>query len=500
MAERLGIVWLLVLCILSQPVTAKDHLITDYGARPGSSALNTRAINRAIQACHAQGGGRVVIPAGVFRTGTLVMKSNVELHLQRGATLLASTALQDFPAQPRPAYRSQKDAPGWRALIYADEASNIAITGSGTIDGSGAAHKPDPNNRLGGDLDGRPRNILFISCRYIRIEGIGMMSSAIWNQHYLNCEDVVVDRIRVFNHSNRNNDGIDIDGCRRFLLSNSTFDTDDDAVVLKSTGPAATEDVVITNCTVSSFCNAIKAGTESTGGFRNIAVSNCIIRPSRDKRAPIYGTASGIAGISLEIVDGGLMEGISISNITIEGTECPLYIRLGNRARKHIPEAAEPPVGKMRDIVISNLVAYHTGNYCASITGIPGHYVEQVSLSNIRFRNKGGLEAGGYIAGMDKVKEDEKGYPEPTVWKELPASGLFMRHVRNVQINGLMLGSEKTDPRIPVMAADADGLQIKNIAAINNNSSDVFFSGKDVQHISIDTPLAWKKQVTQLDE
>lgn len=500
MIGTLRIIWLLGLCVLSQWVIAKDHLITDYGARPGLSGLNTQAINRAIQACYARGGGRVIVPAGVFRTGTLVMKDNVELHLETGATLLASTALQDFPIQPQPAYRSQKDAPGWRALIYANEASNIAITGAGAIDGSGAAHKPDPGNRLGGDLDGRPRNILFISCRQVRIEGIRMMNAAIWNQHYLNCEDVVVDGIHVFNHANRNNDGIDIDGCRRFLLSNSTFDTDDDAVVLKSTGPAATEDVVVTNCIVSSFCNAIKAGTESTGGFRNIAVSNCVIKPSRDRRPPISGTAKGIAGISLEIVDGGLMEGISISNITIEGTDCPLYIRLGNRARKHIPEATTPPVGKMRNIVISNLAAYRTGNYCASITAIPGHYVENVSLSNIQLLNTGGLEQGGYIAGIDKVTEDEKGYPQPTVWKELPASGLFIRHVKNIQINGLMLGSEKTDPRVPVMAADADGLQIRNIAKIRNNSSAIFFSGKDVQHIAIDTPLAWQKQVIILDE
>jgi polygalacturonase len=145
-------------------------------------------------------------------------------------------------------------------LIFANEVSNIVITGFGTIDGNGAQQKPHPN-ALKGDLDGRPRNILFISCKNIRVEGIRMVNAGIWNQHYLNCEDVIVDRINVYNHANRNNDGIDIDGCRRFTLSNSTFDTDDDAIVLKSTGPAGCENIVITNCIVSSFCNAIKAGT-----------------------------------------------------------------------------------------------------------------------------------------------------------------------------------------------------------------------------------------------
>src|SRR5690606_5093240 len=120
---------------------------------------------------------------------------------------------------------------------------------------------------------------------------------------------------------------------------------------LKSTGEAPTEDVVITNCVVSSFCNAIKAGTESTGGFRNITISNCVVKPSRSRTTPIFNTPRhGITGISLEIVDGGRMEGVSINNVTIEGTECPLYIRLGNRARKHTDDAAHPPVGTIRNI------------------------------------------------------------------------------------------------------------------------------------------------------
>lgn len=133
-----------------------------------------------------------------------------------------------------------------------------------------------------------------------------MQNSALWNQHYLNCEDVTVDNIRVYNHCNGNNDGIDIDGCRRFTLSNSIIDSDDDGIVLKSTGTAACEDIVVTGCIVSSFANAIKCGTESTGGFKNILVADCIVKPSRNKGERIIkSTPSGIAAISLEIVDGG---------------------------------------------------------------------------------------------------------------------------------------------------------------------------------------------------
>lgn len=487
------------LCLGTHSALAKDYLITDFGAKPGLSYINTEAINKAIDKCYSDGGGRVIIPAGTFKSGTIIMKDNVELHLEIAATLLAGTELKDFPMQPQPAFRSQKDPGGWHALIYAEGATNLAITGFGTIDGNGAQQNPDPN-LLEGDRDGRPRNILFISCKKVRIQGIRMVSSGLWNQHYLNCEDVIVDQVEVYNHSNRNNDAIDIDGCRRFILSNSILDSDDDGITLKSTGAAPTEDVAITNCVVSSFCNAIKAGTESTGGFRNISISNCVIKPSRNKGIPIYGFSRGITGISLEIVDGGVMEGIMISNVSIEGTACPVYIRLGNRARKHIAEAPEPPMGKMRNITISNVTAYNSGSYCSSITAIPGYYIENVSLSNIQFYNDGEAENEGYIANTDDVKEDEKGYPEPTVWKNLPSSGLFIRHAKNIQINGLMLGFKKTDPRVPVIAVDVDGLQIKNIAKINNSGATVFFRGKKVKNLNIDTPMGWGKKVTNIEK
>ncbi len=492
------IIWCFIILLSAKASFATDFLITDFGAKPGKSGLNTIPINKAVEACYENGGGRVVVPAGIFRTGTIILKDNVELYLESGSILSASIERNDFPLQPQPSFHSLKDPGGWRALIYAINANHIAVRGLGTIDGNGALQLPGPEAKTG-DMDGRPRNILFISCKNIHVEGISMINSGIWNQHYLNCEDVVVDKINVYNHANRNNDGIDIDGCRRFILSNSVFDTDDDAVCLKSTGLAPCEDVVITNCVVSSFCNAIKTGTESTGGFKNISISNCVIKPSRAQNR-LFGDSIGIAGLSLEIVDGGTMDGVSISNITIYGTECPMFVRLGNRGRKHTKDAPEPPVGIMRNIVISNVVAYNTGNYSSSITGIPGHYVENLSLSNVQFFNKGGVKNGGFIEDAGKVKEDIKGYPQPTIWKELPSSGLFIRHAKNIQIRGLILNSEQTDTRTPVIAVDVDGLQIQSIAKVNNSSADVFFKGWNVKDLDVNRPLGWKKEIVQLDK
>ena len=462
-------IFMLLIIAFMQPTSAQQYNILDYGAKNDTNVVNTEAINKAIMACNSKGGGRVVIPAGQFKSGTIVLKSNVELHFENGSVLLASTDTSDLPRQAQPAYRSQKDPGGWYALIYAEGQNNIRITGYGTIDGQGA--RQTPRLTTGGDLDGRPRNLLLISCSNVLVEGITMLNSGIWNQHYLNCEDVQIHRLKVYNHCNRNNDGLDIDGCSRVVVSDCIIDSDDDAIVLKSTGQAGCENVVITNCIVSSFTNALKCGTESTGGFRNINIGNCVVKRSTSKIPPIFGrTNIGISGISLEIVDGGIMEGVTVHDIVIEETECPIYVRLGNRARRHIPEAPAPPPGQMRNIQISNITAYNTGNYTASITGVHAASIENISLSHLRLVNRGGLKQGDFIANIDSVAEDEKGYPEPTVWKNLPVFGLFMRHVKNVSITDVSLVNMQSDPRPAFAAIDIDHLIMTQVRVEGSSS------------------------------
>ena len=473
------------LIIQSHLLAARSFNITDFGAVSDTTRLSTVAINKAITACYNNGGGMVIIPTGNYKSGTIVLKNHVELFLERGATLYASTDTLDFPRQAQPAYRSQKDPGGWYALIYAESTTDIGISGAGTIDGQGANQIPR-RGELTGDRDGRPRNILFISCRRVSVTGITMLNAGIWNQHYLNCEDVMVNDIRVFNHSNRNNDGIDIDGCRRFVLSNSIIDSDDDGIVLKSTGPAACEDVVINNCIVSSFTNAIKCGTESTGGFKNIAISNCTVKPSISKIKSVFKAPDiGVTAISLEMVDGGIMDGVSINNIIIDGTECPIYVRLGNRARKYKDEAPEPPFGQMRNIQISNITARSAGNYCSSITGVPGSSIENISLTNIRLVNAGGLNAGQYISKASEVKEEEKSYPEPTVWKNLPAYGLFIRHVHTISLSDISLYSQNKEARNPLIASDVQQLFVKDFR-VDQSVGKIPFQLIDVREKHID--------------
>ena len=486
----LFISFLLIPYSYSQKANGNVYNILDYGAIKDTAFLSTNAINKAIEKCSIEGGGTVVVPSGKYKSGTILLKNNVELHFESGSYLYASANPEDIMRQPQPEYRSEKDQGGWYALIYAEKADNISISGYGIIDGQGALHKSRPEC-LWGDQDGRPRNILLISCTNVNISGISMYNAGIWNQHYLDCEDVYINNVKVINHSNSNNDGINIDGCRRFFLTNSNIDSDDDGIVLKSTGMASCEDVVINNCIISSHANGIKFGTESTGGFKNIAISNCVIKPSRIKTR-IFPTTllRGITGISLEIVDGGIMNGININNIIIEGTECPLYIRLGNRARPHTKESPTPPIGEMRNIQISDILAYGTGNFSSSITGIPDAKIENVYINNIRFFNKGGVKPDEYISDYNDVIEDEKGYPQPTIWGNLPSYGLFIRHVENLFISNSSFKSEEYDPRIPIIAINVDYLNMKEIDLHSNTETDILL--KDVRKYSIDSDLRIK--------
>jgi polygalacturonase len=455
----------LLLTVTTISANTKNYDITIYGAVPDGKTIATQAINKAVEACNADGGGVVYVPAGTFLTGTIILKDNVELYLERGSTLLGSTDYADYPLIQPTTYRSLKDIHGWAALIYADGAKNIAVRGAGTIDGQGAAQKGRPEyQEKEGDRDGRSRNILLVSCKHICIEGITMRNAAIWNQHYLNCEDLFINGLYVYNHCNRNNDGIDIDGCRRVTMSNCILDSDDDCITLKSTGPAPCEDIVITNCVASSCCNGIKMGTESSGGFCNITISNCVVKPTRCSGSVFRKLPrNNITGLSLEIVDGGIMQNINIDDIVMYQVQAPIYIRLGNRARKYADFAPSPGRGIMRNINISNIVAYGSNNLTSSITGVPGSIIENVRLNSIQLYNKGGIDSGNYFVKASDVPEMEKGYPQPDFWgKCLPASVLFIRHAKNIVITNLNASPEEVDPRTPIVADDVDGLIINN--------------------------------------
>lgn len=472
--------------------------VRDSGAFGDGQTNDTAAIQKAIDACALSGGGTVLFPAGKYLSGMIYLKSHVILNLSSSAVLLGSTRLEDYPLT-QCEFSSYTDSYCGRALIWGEGLEDVGITGAGTVDGQGAAFKDnrpteevaaeiargwtDPGRyRPRGVYINRPYIIRLISCSGVRIEGITLRNSPMWMQHYLNCEFVRVHGITVYNHCSSNNDMIDIDCCRDVIVSDCFGDSDDDALTLKSNAGSPTENVTITNCVLSSHCNAIKMGTESSGGFKNITISNCVVRPSRDKDA-MAGRDEGLAGIALEIVDGGTMDGIAITNTAISGQTTPVFIRLGNRARPYRKDLPKPDIGVLRNVVISNLVAKNAGTMSCSITGLPGYPVENVTLSNIQIETSGG-DPGTIPA---EIPEQPEKYPESAMFGPLPAYGFYCRHVQGLSFRDVRLASAKPDPRPAFVFDDVVQLGLNQIAAevspeapaqiILKNTTDVMVSG-----------------------
>jgi len=438
-----------------------DFPVERYGALGDGTTLNTTSIQAAIDACAEAGGGRVVMGKGTFLTGTLVMKSHVELHINKGAVLLGSTDPEHYPEMTTP-YRFYGDEWVKQSLIFGYGLEDIALSGKGVIDGQGAAFqvatkaKPDRYRN-------RPFLIRFTECTGLVVENLTLQNSAMWMQHYLACENVVISGISVFNHCNKNNDMIDIDGCRNVVIRDCKGDTDDDGLTLKSTSPRACENVTILNCELSSHCNAIKMGTESTGGFKNITIKDCVIRPSAQKEV-IYGLPEGISGISLEVVDGGVMESIFISGVKMDGPEVPLFIRLGNRARPHMDGIAAPPVGRLSNVKIEKLLALNAGTTGCSIGGIPGHPVKDIKLRDFELQFRGGVKRNeGANEVADEVPELEELYPEATMFGTLPASVFYLRHLEGIEISDIRVEFKEADERGPIEVVNVSGFKQENI-------------------------------------
>lgn len=444
--EGQGVVPTLVLLLSLFAFTAKaaDYNIVNYGAVNDTTKLSTAAVQKAIDACSAAGGGRVVVPTGNYKIGTIILKSNVHMHLEQGATLYGSTDLKDYLPM-KTDYVSLRTQTETIQLIFADKATNVVIDGFGTIDGRGRSFK-----KLSWNDEGitRPHLLRFIQSSDITLRDITLKNSGCWMQHYLACDRVKIDGIKVFNRNNYNNDALDLDGCHEVVVSNMFADSDDDAITLKSTSPRLCENIRIADCVVSSHCNAIKLGTETNGGFRNINISGIVVKPSYDQKEKFFGQWIGSSAISLEIVDGGVLENVNVSDITIEGTESPIFVRLGNRARGYKEGVPVTKVGKINGIHLSNIQIRNAGSMGCSITGIPGHEVENVWLDNITIHHKGGVTAADMAKINESIKDEkEKEYPESTMWGNLPAKGFFVRHARNIKFNNIEVITEQPDVR-----------------------------------------------------
>ena len=435
-------------------LSARTFDICDYGAVSDTTILSTAAIQKAIDVCSEAGGGRVVVPTGDFKTGSLQLKSNVHLYLEEGATLYGSTSIDDYIPFTS-SYVSLRTGIPTIQLIYADSVENVSITGLGTIDGRGKAFP-----KLSWNDEGitRPHLLRIIRGTDITVSGVSLRNSGCWMQHYLACDKVRIDGITVFNRNNYNNDALDIDGCHDVTVSNMIADSDDDAITLKSTSPRLCEDIVISNCVVSSHCNAIKLGTETNGGFRNIIIRGISVKPSSDQSSQFFGYPGGIghSAISLEIVDGGTMRNVDISDIIIRGTESPIFIRLADRARPYSKDHPVEGVGSISGIVLHDILIDEAGPSGSSITGLAGHPVSDIQLHDIRIRHAGGQRVTPAPAD-EKVKE----YPESTMWGILPAQGFWLNHAKDIIFRNVMVEAANPDARPVYVTDDCENVMVE---------------------------------------
>lgn len=412
--------------------TAADYNIKNYGAVAKKSHLSTAAIQKAIDECAAKGGGRVVVPKGKWLTGALVLKSGVTLYLERKATLYGSTDPRDYVLN-----KSAKIIMTSQ-LIYAIQANNIGIAGEGTIDGQGAAFTDAACNAV---KITRPMLIRFDTCKGITVSGVTMRNAGVWVQHYYDCENLTIKGITVFSHCNVCNDGIDITNCRNVLITQSKIDSDDDAICLKTFSEKPCENVTVTDCVVATHCNALKIGSETVGDFRNIKFSNCKVVRSKSKKV-INGCAIAVAGIAVESIDGARISNVSFSDISINGTESPIFIRLGNRNDTYGHKPTKPQRGDINGVTIKNVTVKNAGTTGSSITGIPGQTVKNITLSNVIITHKGGQKERA-------IPKDnrEKSEPNAMMWGTLPAQGIFVKYAENITTDEVNIRAKKADKR-----------------------------------------------------
>lgn len=363
------------------------HSIIDYGAVSGGESLCTQAIQAAIDACHQAGGGRVLCPQGVFLTGSLTLKSNVELYLAQGCRLLASTDIGDYLDFDAPGFRGQFAAEKTtKALLRAIDAHHVAIAGPGTIDGAGLAFY-DTDNVADGPRpffrkpdNERPRMVMMLRCTDVRIEQAAFVESPCWTFWLMQCRRVGIHRIRI--HADQrmiNNDGIDIDSCRDVTIGDCIMKTGDDCIVLRAVDavfdqPMACENVTVANCVLDSWCQGVRIGCPSDGTIRNATFANLTIASRNNGilfENPTRYLRQGTNG-SADIHD------ILFSNLSIQS-------QTGSGIRLNVEEGIA--LRRLSDIAFANFQV-RSGNPCM-IVGSP-----ETTIRDIRFSN-GTIHAGG---------------------------------------------------------------------------------------------------------
>ncbi len=498
------------------PVAEVRLSVRAFGATGDGMTLDTKAVNEAIQAAAAAGGGVVEFPAGDYLCHSIRLRSHVALFLGPGATIVAADPPAPGepggydPAEPNPWAQFQDFGHShWHnSLIWGEDLENVSISGPGRVYGRGLSRGNGrislPVNALVPAAPGAPlpdvltadgpvsfparpdlvpgpfgypnprdtlpdgvgnKAIAFKNCRNVTLRDFSILHGGHFAILATGVDNLTIDNLTI----DTNRDGMDVDACRNVRISNCSVNSPwDDGICLKSSHALGerrvTENVTISDCALSGYdegtlldgtrerrverrggpIGRIKLGTEAGGGFRNVAITNCVFDHSR--------------GLALEQVDGGVLEDVVVTNLTMRDVpNAPLFLRLGGRLRA--PGAHEP--GRVRRVTIDGLNAFGVArDQGIFLAGLEGHPIEEVALSNIRIHYAGG---GTAEDAAREVPELEKGYPEPQLFGVLPSWGLFARHVASLTVRGMELRTEDADARPAVVLDDVEGARFSNV-------------------------------------
>ena len=445
--------------------------VRQFGAKGDGAAIDSPAINKTMDAASAAGGGTVYFPAGVYLSYSIRLKSKVGLYLDAGAVLLAApTPLEGATsggydaAEPQGAWEHYQDFGHnhWHnSLLWGEGLDNVSITGPGMIWGKGLNHGQDANPT--GQRDSAPgagnKSIALKNCRNVLLRDFKILEAGWFGVLATGVDNLTIDNLVI----DTNRDGIDIDCCRNVRVSNCTVNSPwDDGICPKSSfalGYARpTENLTIANCYVTGGyalgsvidgtwkratglpeapTGRIKLGTESNGGFKNITISNCVFESCQ--------------GFALESMDGAVVEDITFTGIAMRDIRtAPLFLRLGTRMRG--PAGSKP--GSIKRVLISNVTSSGASPLPSILSGVPDHSIEDVKISECFFE-----QAGGGTAEMAALEpeEREKAYPDPMMFGELPATGFFARHVRNLEMSNIEIATLAADKRSAFWLNDVEG-------------------------------------------
>ena len=479
--RRLSIIIIVcsLLILASASTVGAVYDVTDYGATGNGSTLDSPAINAAIEDANAHGGGTVYLPPGTYKSGSIRLKSNITLNLDANATILATDTL-DYDVKdenPWVIYAGFGNSYWKCSLIWAKFEENIAITGSGTIYGAGNLSNSDCADGAGNKTVG------FRSCNGVLVKDVTFHHCGHYAIKMTGCNDVDVENLKV----DTNRDGITFDNCHDVNITGCYVSAhQDDAITLKSTYAMGYKrdcnNVNISGCTVMGYelgtfldgtkvgawpwVGRIKFGTESVGGFRNVTITNC--------------TFESCMGFMIASVDGGVMENVNISNITMNSLVWPpIFIRLGDRDGS---SPGDPAPGIVRNININNLTArvLFSRSMSSGICGIVGHYVEDVNMSNMDIMYQGG---GTAADALIVLPENDGGYPDPDMFGDItPCYGFYLRHVDGINFRDVRLNVATNDERPKYKFVDALNIDIDNFLSSIDSPADgaVAFYGEPV--------------------